>query len=137
MSPALHGEAPRATAGTRPSRAALRSCGALLLAVGLLAGCNGAVSDAMAEPAREVRTIHRVPQRSELVCFPCHSQIKFEKGPPFAHASAGHRGAGHCHACHVGKGHEPRQIDREACLTCHEERAAALKILSKSGRKSN
>ena len=73
----------------------------------------------------------RLPQRPDLVCFPCHSQLKFEKGPPFAHAASHHRNAGHCHVCHTGAGHEGRVIDRTACLTCHAEEAEELRILSR------
>jgi hypothetical protein len=63
----------------------------------------------------------RLPKRTELPCFPCHSQIVFEKGPKFAHASIGHRDAGHCHRCHQGMGHQGRAIDKGACLACHED----------------
>ncbi|MFL5290369.1 MAG: hypothetical protein ACJ79U_02530, partial [Myxococcales bacterium] len=66
----------------------------------------------------------------DLVCFSCHSQAIFEKGPKFAHASAAHGGAGHCHVCHRGAGHEPRAIERSACLTCHGERSPELGILA-------
>ncbi len=72
----------------------------------------------------------KLPKRADLSCFPCHSLIKFEKGPPFAHEGPGHRTAGHCHLCHVGSGHEGRAIDRNGCLGCHEEKSDALKILT-------
>ena len=83
---------------------------------------------ACASPPEPVRTppppaklSDRLPKRSELPCFPCHSQIVFEKGPKFAHASVGHRDAGHCHLCHQGMGHKGRAIDTAACLRCHED----------------
>ena len=86
---------------------------ALLL---LLAACGAP------PPQPEKRAlVARVPQREELPCFPCHSQVKFEKGPPFPHAKAPHKFAGHCHLCHEGMGHEGKTIDRAACLGCHEE----------------
>ena len=78
----------------------------------------------------------RLPRRAELACFPCHSHVKFDKGP-FPHASIGHKGAGHCHRCHVGiAGHGGRAIEKNACLSCHQEEAEELKILSRSGSPS-
>lgn len=109
---------------------------AALALCALAAGCNP-FSDALGAPPPARPAAARVPQRTELVCFPCHSQLKFEKGPPFAHASAAHKAVGHCHSCHMGSGHEPREIDRAACLTCHEERSAALSILPNRGTSSN
>jgi len=78
----------------------------------------------------------RKPKREDLVCFPCHSLLKFEKGPPFPHTLAAHRAAGHCHTCHQGTGHEPREIDRAACLACHETGSPELTTLAagESGR---
>jgi hypothetical protein len=78
----------------------------------------------------------RLPHREDLVCFPCHSHVKFEKGPPFAHGVAAHKTAGHCHVCHRGAGHEPREIERSACLTCHDERSRELGILATNDRKN-
>jgi hypothetical protein len=102
----------------------------------LLAGCGAPVRERPAEKRPPVALAARVPQRSELVCFPCHSQVKFEHGPPFAHALAGHRGAGHCHVCHLGKGHEGREIDVDACVSCHGQRGEELGRLATSDKKS-
>ena len=92
------------------------------------------------EPARTLpkpKTVaERLPKRSELPCCPCHSQIVFEKGPKFAHASIGHRDAGHCHRCHVGMGHHGRDIDTTACLTCHPDGAPEAELPGRSGRRS-
>ena len=57
----------------------------------------------------------RKPKREDLVCFPCHSLLKFEKGPPFPHSLAAHRAA---------------------CLACHETGSPELTILAagESGR---
>lgn len=77
----------------------------------------------------------RLPQREELVCFPCHSHVKFEKGPRFAHGLPAHRGAGHCHVCHQGQHHEGRAIDRGACLSCHDQKEQAWQALAKVDRK--
>jgi hypothetical protein len=71
----------------------------------------------------------RLPQPTGVACFPCHSTVKFAKGPPFPHASAAHAKAGHCHVCHRGVGHQPKTIDRGACLRCHAEGSAPLRIL--------
>ena len=103
---------------------------ALLLAV---AACNPppVAPPAPAQPGPTLAS--RVPRREDLVCFPCHSQLKFDQGPPFAHALAAHRQAGHCHVCHQGSGHEPREIDQAACLACHRKGARALAILAQEG----
>lgn len=79
----------------------------------------------------------RLPKREDLVCFPCHSQLKFEKGPPFPHAKAAHKMAGHWHVCHQGSHHEGRAIDKTACLTCHEAGSEEVSILAKSDTASN
>ncbi len=100
----------------------------------LLAACGApeVAPPPFAAPHRtEAALAGRLPQRQDLVCFPCHSQLKFEKGPPFAHAASHHRNAGHCHVCHLGQGHEGRPIDKAACLTCHEEGSENLRILSR------
>ena len=91
----------------------------LLLAIAW-AGCAGPQEPAR-PPAPPAKLSDRLPRRADLPCFPCHSQIVFEKGPNFAHASIGHRNAGHCHLCHQGMGHHGRAIDRGACLTCHPD----------------
>ncbi|HET9751457.1 MAG TPA: hypothetical protein VFP52_00785 [Myxococcales bacterium] len=88
----------------------------------LLAFACGAPPEQPARaPATAKAAVERLPRRSELPCFPCHSQVVFEKGPNFAHASIGHRNAGHCHLCHMGMGHHGRDIDRSACLSCHPD----------------
>ena len=84
------------------------------------AGC-AAPTEPARTPAPPRTVAERLPRRGDLPCFPCHSQIVFEKGPKFAHASVGHRDAGHCHRCHQGMGHQGRAIDRTACLACHED----------------
>ena len=93
----------------------------------LVLGCGGAPS--ATPPLAAVRP-PVLPRRSELTCFPCHSQLKFEKGPAFPHALAAHRAAGHCHVCHLGSGHHGRQIDGGACLTCHEAGSPQLARLA-------
>jgi hypothetical protein len=75
----------------------------------------------------------RLPQPTDVACFPCHSTVKFAKGPPFPHASAAHAKAGHCHVCHKGMGHEAKTIERGACLRCHAEGSAPLRILPAAG----
>ena len=100
-----------------------------------LAGCPGLPDGPPPQAASKVRKValaDRLPKRSELVCFPCHSQQKFEKGP-FPHKNIAHKNAGHCHTCHMGSAHEGRTIDRTACITCHEEGSEELQLLSKSG----
>jgi hypothetical protein len=108
----------------------------LLAALGLaLAGCPGlpeAPKQAAPKARKAVSLTDRLPKRAELVCFPCHSQQKFERGP-FPHKNVAHKGAGHCHTCHMGSAHEGRTIDRTACITCHEEGSEELQLLSKSG----
>ena len=75
--------------------------------------------------------VKRLPTPADLPCFPCHSAIKFEKGPPFAHGIEAHRTAGHCHLCHQGEGHhDGKTLDRGACLTCHAEGSKELSILA-------
>jgi hypothetical protein len=101
-----------------------------------LAACSAPPPPALVEAAPRPSLAARVPKREELVCFPCHSHLKFEKGPPFAHGSTAHRKVGHCHVCHQGKGHEGREIDRTACLTCHGEGSEALRTLARNERKS-
>jgi hypothetical protein len=96
----------------------VRACALLLLIA--CAGCAARGEPARA-PAPPVTRSDRFPRRADLPCFPCHSHLVFEKGPDFAHASAGHRNAGHCHLCHQGMGHQGRAIDRTACLACHED----------------
>lgn len=103
---------------------------AILLAI----GCSTPPPPAAVEPARPILAA-RLPQREELVCFPCHSLVRFEKGPPFAHAFAAHRGAGHCHLCHQGQHHEGRAIDRGACLSCHDPKAQAWQALARVDRR--
>jgi hypothetical protein len=98
-------------------------------ALALAAACGSAPA-AQPRPEPPATRVARLPSRSELVCFPCHSHLKFEKGPPFAHGSAAHRQVGHCHVCHQGTGHEPREIDRGACLACHEAGSEPLGILA-------
>lgn len=104
-----------------------------------LAGCPGLPEGANQAPPSKVRKVlsltDRLPKRSELACFPCHSQQKFEKGA-FPHKQVAHKNAGHCHTCHQGSAHEGRTIDRLACLTCHEEGSEELQLLSKSGTPS-
>lgn len=112
---------------------------ALLLAA--LAACNASPLEPQAAPrsfpplSAEKGLAARLPKRADLPCFPCHSHVKFEKGP-FPHGSIGHRDAGHCHKCHLGTGHEGHVIDRTACLSCHEEGAEELQLLSRSGTPS-
>ncbi len=111
-----------------------------LLAAVLTAAC-GAPADPppapFVTPRDRAALAARLPQRQDLVCFPCHSQLKFEKGA-FPHKNAAHKNAGHCHLCHVGWHHdEERSIDRSACLTCHEEGSEELQILSRNDRTSN
>lgn len=113
----------------------LRAASAVLVLA--LAACDWAPPPTPAERERargpvKVALADRVPKRSELVCFPCHSQVVFEKGPPFPHQSIGHRGAGHCHRCHQGSAHEGRTIDRSACLSCHEADSEQLQPPSTS-----
>lgn len=91
-----------------------------LVLLGLAVACAGAPEPVRPPPAPKP-IAERLPKRSELPCFPCHSQVVFEKGPNFAHASIGHRNAGHCHLCHMGMGHHGRDIDRSACLSCHPD----------------
>lgn len=93
----------------------------------LMAGCAAPPPPA-APPRVELLASSRLPKRADLVCFPCHSHVKFEKGPPFPHAPAAHRM--HCHTCHEGGGHHGQEIDRSACLSCHEEGSAELHILA-------
>ena len=89
----------------------------------LLVACNGPVVVPTAEPANPtVVATAKVPQRADLPCFPCHSQVKFEQGERFPHKLVAHKG--HCHTCHVWTGHHGREIDRTVCLTCHDERLA-------------
>jgi hypothetical protein len=96
--------------------------------------CAGAPEPARTPP--KPRTLaERLPKRSELPCFPCHSQIVFEKGPRFAHASVGHRDAGHCHRCHLGMGHHGRDVDRTACLSCHPDGAKDAESRERSDRR--
>ena len=102
----------------------------------LFAAAACSAPPAVVEARPQATLASRLPQREELVCFPCHSHLKFERGPPFAHGSSAHRKAGHCHICHQGKGHEPREIDRSACLSCHDERSQALQILARNERKN-
>ncbi len=104
---------------------------ALVLAV----ACSPPPPLAVVEARPQVLVAH-LPEREELVCFPCHSHVRFEKGPPFAHGLSGHRAAGHCHVCHQGQHHEGREIDRDACLTCHGEGSPALQILAMAERKN-
>ena len=104
----------------------MRPAAALAL---LLLGCGTVPPPSPA--AAPVRTA-RLPQRAELACFPCHSQLQFEEGPKFPHALTAHRRAGHCHLCHLGSGHHGREIDRGACLTCHEEGSRPLAHLARS-----
>jgi len=91
-----------------------------LLLLAAWAGCT-APQEPARTPAPPVKLADRLPKRADLPCFPCHSHVTFEKGPAFAHASVGHRDAGHCHRCHQGLGHGGRTIDRTACLACHED----------------
>ncbi len=106
----------------------------------LLAAACGAPADPPPAPfvtPRDPATLAaKLPQRQDLVCFPCHSQLKFEKGP-FPHAKAAHKMAGHCHVCHQGSHHEGRAIDQDACLKCHEQGSEELMILSRRDRTSN
>lgn len=104
----------------------------LLLAV---AACNG-MPDALADPPAQVTAASRLPHREELVCFACHSHVKFERGPRFAHGLTGHRKAGHCHVCHQGQGHHGQRIDASACLSCHDEGSKALESLATDDRSS-
>ena len=114
-----------------------RPCAWLIAAaLGLaLTGCPGLPEGPKPQPPSKVRKAvsltERLPKRSELACFPCHSQQKFEKGP-FPHKNIAHKNAGHCHTCHMGSAHEGRTIDRTACLTCHEADSEELQLLSKS-----
>lgn len=87
-------------------------------------------------PRQEPQSAARLPERADLPCFPCHAQLKFKNGPPFGHATAAHRSAGHCHVCHVGMGHHGNEIDRAACLGCHQEGSKELLILSRHGTPS-
>jgi hypothetical protein len=112
-----------------------RVAGTVLVLV--LAACDWAPPPTPAEVAKakgpvKVALEDRVVKRAELVCFPCHSQVVFEKGPAFPHKSIGHRSAGHCHRCHIGSAHEGRQIDRSACLSCHEADSEELQPPSTS-----
>ena len=93
----------------------------------LLLGCGRAQPPPPAGPVLAAT----LPPRSGLRCFPCHSQLKFEKGPAFPHALAAHRAAGHCHVCHLGTGHHGREIDGAACLTCHEAGSPQLGRLAR------
>ena len=102
----------------------------------LAVACKPALPVAQAGEPKPRAAASRLLRREDLVCFPCHSHVSFEKGPRFAHASAGHRGAGHCHVCHRGAGHEPRAIERSACLTCHGEQSRELEILATDDRPS-
>jgi hypothetical protein len=113
------------------NRLAAALCGAALMA--LLSGCPGVPQEPQkpAVKAKPASFEDRLPKRADLPCFPCHSIVKFEKGP-FPHKKAPHKGAGHCHFCHMGSGHEGRSIDRSACLTCHEADSEEIQILSKS-----
>lgn len=97
----------------------------------LLAAC-GAAPPPPQGPAPALTA--RLPARADLPCFPCHSQVKFEKGRRFPHALAAHQRAGHCHLCHLGAGHHGREIDREACLTCHQEGSEPLARHARSDR---
>jgi hypothetical protein len=106
----------------------IRAAAALLLL--LAAAACGPPALPPPPPKPSVSLASRVPNREDLVCFPCHSLQKFEKGPPFAHGTQAHLAAGHCHACHQGSGHEPREIDPSACLACHKEGSRALGILA-------
>ena len=105
----------------------IRQVLALVFAV---SACNPGLPAARAGERQPEASASRLPRREDLVCFPCHSQAIFEKGPKFAHGSTAHRGAGHCHVCHRGAGHEPRAIERSACLTCHGEQSPELGILA-------
>ena len=99
----------------------------------VLAGCGGPLKPPGHMPAmRAPVAVKALPQRADLPCFPCHSQLKFEKGPRFPHALSAHRIAGHCHTCHVGAGHHGREIDRTACLSCHEAGSEQLAQLARS-----
>jgi hypothetical protein len=105
-------------------------------AVMLLAFACGAPPEQPARPAAPAKAaVERLPKRSELPCFPCHSQVVFEKGGKFAHASIGHRDAGHCHLCHLGMGHHGRDIDRTACLSCHPDGAPEPELRETSDTK--
>ena len=109
----------------------MRRAAALLLA----AACSAPPPPVAAVERKPQLLAARLPQREELVCFPCHSHVRFEKGPPFAHGLMAHRNAGHCHVCHQGQHHEGRAIDRGACLTCHDEKAQAWQALARVDRK--
>lgn len=100
----------------------------------LLFACAGA-PEPVRQPPNPKTVAERLPKRTELPCFPCHSQIVFEKGPKFAHAAVGHRDAGHCHRCHVGMGHHGRDIDKGACLSCHPDGAPRPELPERSDRK--
>ena len=102
---------------------------ALLLS---LAACGGPLTPPGKPAAPRAVAARALPQRADLPCFPCHSQLKFEKGPRFPHALSAHKHAGHCHTCHVGAGHHGREIDRNACLSCHEEGSGQLGHLARS-----
>jgi hypothetical protein len=97
--------------------------------------CGGPEGPARPPPPAKA-AVERLPRRGDLPCFPCHSQLVFEKGPKFAHASIGHRDAGHCHRCHVGMGHHGRDIDRGACLSCHPDGAPEPELPGTSDKKS-
>ena len=103
---------------------------AVLLLLLLAAACSSPVLPPPPPPKAAPALTARVPRRDDLVCFPCHSLQKFDKGPPFAHGTQAHLAVGHCHACHQGTGHEPREIDTSACRACHREGSRALGILA-------
>jgi hypothetical protein len=88
------------------------------------------------DPGPQAVATARLPRSDELACFPCHSHLNWQKGPPFPHALAAHRAAGHCHVCHQGMHHEGRAIDRAACLSCHDQGSQELQAFARVERKS-
>jgi hypothetical protein len=106
-----------------------RAAAALLLS----AACSGPLPRDPPPRAPEPTLAGRLPKREELVCFQCHSLVKFKKGPRFAHALPAHQKAGHCHLCH-GLGHGQDQVAREACLGCHAAGGPELALLPSGDR---
>ena len=110
--------------------------GALMLGL-LAAACGGSPPAPREEPRPQAVTVAaKLPRPDDLPCFPCHSLLNFEKGPPFPHARAAHKMVGHCHNCHQGAHHEGREIDKAICLTCHEQDSEALQEFARVERKS-
>jgi len=113
--------------------------GLALTLVLLAAACGGPPPAALEGPkpkAESAAVAAKLPKPDDLPCFPCHSLLNFEKGPPFPHARAAHKMVGHCHNCHQGAHHEGRAIDKAICLTCHEQDSEALQEFARVERKS-